>query len=273
MEGKHEKLISKELFLKVNQERFKSALFGMKQTKENELLPLRKFITCDVCGEPFTGYVVKARGKWYYKCRTKGCRCNQSVSTLHEAFKNFLSGFMIDEKYSDLIRYQLEHIIEEGTKEERELSKLLKTRITQVQNKIDKLDERYFITGDLPEAKYKQLSTQLQEEKAAVEAELEALTVEDISNISELVNTVVSISANLAPTWVSSTFEQKLQLQKLVFPKGIVFDRQNRSFRTIAVNPAISVIAEISTSCKQKKKGQERFSSPLSLSAEREGLP
>ena len=181
--------------------------------------------------------------------------------------------FATGEKYGDLIRYQLEHIIEEGTKEERELSKLLKTRITQVQNKIDKLDERYFITGDLPEAKYKQLSTQLQEEKAAVEAELEALTVEDISNISELVNTAVSISANLAPTWVSSTFEQKLQLQKLVFPKGIVFDRQNRSFRTIAVNPAISVIAEISTSCKQKKKGQERFSSPLSLSAEREGLP
>lgn len=79
VEGNHEKLISKEIFLKVNDIHQSSGGYGVPHKKEQDEVPLKIFIRCDTCNQPFTGYVVKAKGLWYYKCRTEGCKCNRSA--------------------------------------------------------------------------------------------------------------------------------------------------------------------------------------------------
>ena len=272
VEGNHEKLISKELYLQVNQVRNQSPWFGKHHSRDNEMVPLRKFISCSECGEPFTGYIVKAKGIWYYKCRTTGCKCNLNAERLHESFTTFLSTFTVDKKYADLIRYHLEYIMTESGKEQREEVRLLRSRITELQTKIEKLEERHFISGDMPEETYRKLTSKLKAELMVVEQELSRSAADEISNLSALVKTAVSISSNLAPTWVSSTYEQRIQLQKLVFPDGIVFDKENGAFRTDKVNTIIAALGYLQRSYKGKKKGQVRKKTGLSLSAEREGF-
>src|SRR5687768_10655082 len=54
MEGKHEKLVSKELFLKANAEKSKIP-HGYKANPLNDELPLKLFFKCDSCKEYLRG--------------------------------------------------------------------------------------------------------------------------------------------------------------------------------------------------------------------------
>lgn len=54
----------------------------------------------------------------------------------------------------------------------------------------------------------------------------------------------------------------KLELQELMFPKGILFDREKNDYRTIETNPVMFTIVEISRSLEGKNKGDlELFNS------------
>jgi len=94
VEGKHEAIISKEVFLKVNGI-LSERKHGYKTDKEGDFVPLRRFLVCDHCGENMTGYLVRAKGLWYYKCRTKGCGNNKSAKVLHSAFTNLLQPYSL----------------------------------------------------------------------------------------------------------------------------------------------------------------------------------
>ncbi len=62
LEGGHEKLVSREVFLKVNAIHQSQDGTGVPHIKERDEVPLKVLIKCSECGEPFTGYVVKAKG-------------------------------------------------------------------------------------------------------------------------------------------------------------------------------------------------------------------
>lgn len=72
VEGNHEKLISKEVFLKVN-DIIRERTQGYTIVRDNENIPLKNFIKCDQCGSNMPGYIVKRKNLWYYKCRVSGC--------------------------------------------------------------------------------------------------------------------------------------------------------------------------------------------------------
>jgi DNA invertase Pin-like site-specific DNA recombinase len=98
VQGNHEPLISKEIFFKVNEIHQQSPNFGVPHIKEQGELPLKVFVKCGDCGEPFTGYLMKARGLYYYKCRKTGCKCNKSAKQLHALFANELKRVIAKEE-------------------------------------------------------------------------------------------------------------------------------------------------------------------------------
>ena len=61
VEGKHEPMISKELFLTVNNIISESTRYGVPHKMENDNLPLKVFLKCLECGEPLTGYYMKKK--------------------------------------------------------------------------------------------------------------------------------------------------------------------------------------------------------------------
>jgi site-specific DNA recombinase len=92
IEGKHEKLISKELFFKVN-EVMSDNNNGYKVTLINDDLPLKRFIKCDTCSKYMRGYKASKNQEFYYKCNTIRCKNNKRADELHEQFKTQLSKY------------------------------------------------------------------------------------------------------------------------------------------------------------------------------------
>ena len=80
VEGNHEKMVSREIFLKAN-----NALphhkDGIQLNCEREEAPLKRFLKCDTCKQNYTAYR-KKETLWYYKCGTKGCNCNRPAFRL-----------------------------------------------------------------------------------------------------------------------------------------------------------------------------------------------
>ena len=69
-QGKQKTLVSKEIFLKVN-DITRQQNDGWKHNADFEATPLKNILRCDVCGEYMRGYIVKAKRLFYYKCDNK----------------------------------------------------------------------------------------------------------------------------------------------------------------------------------------------------------
>lgn len=72
--GQHKPLISLEAHERIKQRLSGRPVFPVRKTV-NEDFPLRGFVCCDDCGEPYRGAWTKGRSKHYgyYVCQTKGC--------------------------------------------------------------------------------------------------------------------------------------------------------------------------------------------------------
>lgn len=271
VEGQHEALVSKELFLRVNNIHQQNAQYGVPHKKENNNVPLKVFIKCSVCNEPFTGYIVKAKNLWYYKCRTKGCKCNKSATKLHEQFKELLNGFAVKEELIPAICYQLEYAYHEVNKEKLEHEKLLRSQITEVSKKIDAIEEKYFVSGEMSKEIFEKFNTRFRNEEQTIRAQL-ANYEGEISNLKELIQSTVELSSKLTTVWDLGDVKLKENLQKLIFPDGIVFDRQNEVLRTEKVNSVFCAIASLQSTSGDNEKGTNHSSDDLSLLADRTGL-
>jgi hypothetical protein len=210
IEGRHEKLISKDLFLKVNEIQKKNN-HGYKQSPEQENVPLKIFLKCDSCEKGLTGYVVKKKGIWYYKCRNKGCCNNKSAKQLNETFQNSLSYFTLNPKYRPLLKEMLVEELKEESKENIDTIKLVKANYQDINHKIERLEERYMeeqITQEL----YVKYGEKYKQERLEIAKELTKLEAGS-SNLEEGANEALDFAEKLSKIWASGGYKEKQRLQ------------------------------------------------------------
>lgn len=70
VDGKHEKLVSKELFLKIS-EGLTSDYPMRSNLKDHPDLPLRRLIHCVKCDRRYTGYYVAKKNLYYYRYKIR----------------------------------------------------------------------------------------------------------------------------------------------------------------------------------------------------------
>ena len=271
VEGNHEKLISKEIFLQVNGLHRAAANYGVPHKKERDAVPLKVFIKCEDCKEPFTGYIVKAKGLWYYKCRTKGCKCNKSAKKLHAAFEELLNTYSPDPKMAKVIAYQIEHLFEVMNKEGIEQEKASKEKLAEVTKKIDTIEEKYYVLEEMSRESFDKFYTKYAKERDEINEVLQKQTPQ-ISNLKKSIEEGIAFSSKLATVWTSSPVSTKEKLQRLIFPEGIFFSNKNEAFRTEKVNSFFTLIADVAKDSGEKKKGTNKILPCLSPSAETEGF-
>jgi len=103
-------------------------------------LPLKQFVYCEACKTPLTGFLVKAKGIYYYKCRTKGCSCTKSATKLHLQFEKKLKSLQVESKYDDIIREVMIYTYENVTKENRDRTASIKKQITETKQKLESIE-------------------------------------------------------------------------------------------------------------------------------------
>ena len=262
IEGKHPPIVSKENFLKINGINQQNKYAQHK--KEFTETPLQHFVKCMDCGKPFTGYMVKKRLKsqkllffYYYKCRTTGCRCNKNAEILNEKFIDVLSEFSIPKLSEELLKKQVSLLFYEVNKDRLEVTESIKKSLDEVKKNIEKV-ERKFILDEIDRTTKDKYMEEFIAEKNSLMEKLRDEEI-DISNLDETLSIAAKLSTQLVDLWKVNDYSAKVQIQKLLFPEGIFYDRKLEAFRTNRINSVFELIHSISGNYGVKKKGRSIF--------------
>ena len=203
IEGRHEKLISKEIFLLANN--VKSRNYTWKHNADFSEVPLKNFLKCGTCGTAFVGYLAKNRGLWYYKCNKLGCKCNRSAKTLNELFIEELRKYTLMEKYIEPVKLEFIKCFHKSAKQSINQLALLKIQLMETNKKIEAIEERFAI-GELEKELYLKFLSKYKVEKSDVNSEIGNLDFEK-SNIEKRVEKYCQILQNLPQLWKSNGYK------------------------------------------------------------------
>ena len=271
VEGKHEKMVSQDVFLKIHNLRIASTKYGVPHKKENDALPLKVFLKCTDCNEPLTGYVVKKKNLFYYKCRTKGCKCNKSAKDMHTLFIDHLGQYGVKEVFLAGIAFEMEYAYHNQNKDNTERELVFNKRLSELKIEMERVDEKYYIKEEMTKEKFDKMMLKLIDEEKGIYKNLAGCEI-SISNLQNKIVEAGELCSKLPLLWESSILSEKETLQKLVYPEGLGYDKKKQAFRTIKINDAIYQIARLSGDLAIITKGLNTKKNVKSLFAERVGF-
>ena len=264
--GNHPALIEEDVFNAANG----IGHTGYEKKVINENYPLRGHIRCADCGCLFTAYEAKQRHIHYYKCNTKYCANNQSLKVMHALYSEFLGQYQIAPKYIPLLNKVMKmELIKQNIAQAEEL-KIIRANITELENKIQKIKTR-FALGEIDREVYDTAKDALLQEKLKAEAQLQNNSGY-LSNIDKVIAHTSVIASKLSSLWENGDYQQKVNLQNLVFPEGVLWDRSIGDYRTSKVNSVFSLIDYIPTDNGPHNTKSDSGLSPESLQVEKRRL-
>ena len=265
IKGKHEPLIDVALYNKVNG----LSNAGYEHREVTDEFPLKRHVICSDCGGYLTGYTVKARGRNYYKCNKKGCKSNHSTDKMHGKYKELLDAYRIPQELIPVLVEVFQKVFKDNNDMKVETRRMLLKRQTECKQKLEKLQVRYGL-GEISNEVYQTTLRHLNTEMAEIEKGLEDAN-QNLSNMSKFVNEAVVMSCKLGTLWNNGNFDSRQSLQKLIFPSGVLFDKENDGYRTENVNEVFEIFSRLSKSYGDEKikAASEIIRLPLSVGKRR----
>ncbi|MBI1307075.1 MAG: hypothetical protein GC181_10775 [Bacteroidetes bacterium] len=239
VKGSHPPIISKDLFLAANADRrqFESRI---SQSELSDLAPLRGFIWCSACmSHHLTAYEVKCRGLYYYKCSIKNCKHNIRLEQMHELFYNMLSSLVIDVKHIPTLQKKLRDTYNDKYRDHAATLSRLKGTISNQQGKLYELEERYAF-GKITQEIFDRVSETYRQKLIQAESELFKLKTPFEGNFEDYLDFSLELSTNLHQMWRQGDTFEKVRLQNLVFPKGIIYDKAKNTCAPLTTNMILS---------------------------------
>jgi site-specific DNA recombinase len=271
VEGIQEKAVSRELFLQVNGILDKRK-HGYSTNPINEEIPLKRFLICDTCRKYMRAYKAYKNQEYYYKCGTEGCCSNKRADKLHESFKNILSCYnlTIDKNFEAIIKIQMCATYNQLNKDNTETLNNLNNQIKELDKKLERLEER-LIDEDIDKQQFLKYDAKFKSEKMLL-AKTMAISNKRVSNLDKVVNKAIEYSTKLNTIWACGDYHQKQQLQFLVFPDGILYNRKKDECRTERVNSVFSYISQLAWVLGKEKSGHKEENFSMSALVEPTGL-
>ncbi len=271
VEGNHEKMVSKELFLRANAVK-QGNQGGYKIMIPNDGIPLKHFLICENCGKYMRGYKAKKNQQFYYKCGTKGCACNRNAEDLHEKFVAKLDDYIvnIDESKVPQLKSAMMDIYEKQNVNNIDAKMVFQSQLKEVNKKIERLEER-FVNEELSREIFEKFHKKLKAEKDEIEQNL-SKPENGASNPEKAIELAIHLASKLNTVWDCSDYLQKQKLQTLIFPDGMTYNRKTDQCRTLRVNEAFLSIAELARVLDKMKTDNLDGESGLSVSVEPRGV-
>jgi site-specific DNA recombinase len=245
VEGIQEKAISRDLFLHANGILDKRKN-GYSVNILNEHVPLKRFLICDACGRYLTAYKAYKNQAYYYKCDTVGGCCNKRADALHESFKAILGSYELNIDnggLNEIIKTQMTITYNKLNKDKADTTSSLITQTVSFDKKIERLEER-LINEEIDHTMFVKYSNKFKEEKAVLQKEI-TKAGNTVSNLQKCIDKAINFSTKLNALWDCGDYNQKQQLQFLVFPSGMRYNRKNDESRTERVNTVFLYMAEL----------------------------
>lgn len=241
--GKHEPLISEELFFRVNGIA-KQNPHGWNVVRRDDEMPLKVSVHCDKCNHPLTGYSQRNGAYLYYKCRNHGCNVNIRSLKLHNMFAAELSKLTMPAALGPVINAQLEATYWLLHNSDAARIKPMKDELTRLKNELEQMELNVSRSTITPEI-FEKFSGRHKQQIKDIEESIQYL-LQDSSNLDKMLQSASKLSSNLLNIWNLSDYIGKVRLQKLVFPEGLRYNHENHELRTLKINPILSAITSIS---------------------------
>lgn len=278
IEGPQEPLVSLEDFLKVNNIVLKSHSKGYEVKSEKEYAPLLGLIRCPVCGHNMTAALSTKmlkrynRKVGYYVCSRKGCKCNASAQKVNANFEDWLSAVSVPEKLSGLMEYQLRKAFPILNEREQEEVSAIKTTLAKKEREIEQIEANLALA---PNAKVQEICCKqlekVEAERDAIRAELEERD-KSLLNLEDYVSYGMVLKNNLLKLWQIASLPHKRHFQSLIFPDGILYNKENDDIEPLSKNEFLFTYGLKSGNYEQKESGRTDFSTNLSALAPPVGL-
>ena len=257
--GNHPALISEETFLKANEELNSKHPSGYEQKLEKEWAPLLGTLKCPCCDHNVTAYIsTKMRKKYnrevyYYSCSREGCKCNNQVLYVHEAFNNYLSHTTVKDLDKNVFETQLAKVFDGLTQTDKLDAQQMKTEASKLTTQLKQMEANWAIESH--PKKQEILWNQIEETEKKINAiNRELSNKEDsILNLSDFLKYAIDLVYNPLEMWKKIELGDKKRFQNLLFPKGILFDKENRHIEPLTVNQFFIVNPKFSTNYENKK--------------------
>lgn len=241
VQGNHPALVSEEIFDKVNGI---NTHIGYTHAEETPQTPLKRHIKCSICGKVFTGYVVKKKGLWYYKCSTIGCKCNRSAKVIHKKYAELLGSYSTSEGAAEYVADTIKRLLTIKYEEDKKVRCELLQKQGSIQQQIADCQFRFGI-GEIPKAVYDVTYAKLLDQLTEIEHTLDSVQ-NQTSNLADTVDDLIATISKLGHYWAVSSFSIRQEIQKIVFPDGVLWDRVKDDFRTLRVNGVLDLILLLS---------------------------
>ncbi len=262
VQGNHQPMISKDVFLRVNNVVTDARIHPVTHKLDDVNLPLKRFVKCGACEAPMTGFLVRKKGLYYYKCRTKGCNCNKSAKQLHEQFKELLQEFHIQEHETDLIKQGILEFYNTLFEEQFENQTIQKAKASELKKTLDIVEEK-FVIGDINKELYTKYSSKYNQEIQEIEEYLQKIP-NGSSNLEKCLNFVMKFCEKPLKWWENANISDRTIIQNLLFPKGIIYNSISGRVLTKQVNAIFAPIPELLRVLKGNKKGENTALSTFS---------
>ena len=269
IEGKHPKLVSEKDWLKVNDLMTNNHRLQTKNTNL-EHIPLKVFMKCEKTGDPLTGYLVKKKGIWYYKSRSKGTKLNVNANKLNNTFAEHLKNYELrdglEKPFKQLVTYAFSKYHSNKHFDLKQLSAQKK----KVETQLEKLEERFAI-GEIGQDLYQKYTQKFSDELSEIEQKID-FGQNGSSNLEKVTNEAIKVSKNLSSTWLDMSYDQKYELQQFVFPKGATYNKENDRVRTPETHLLFELTKRTTGLCENKKSGTLSQNEMDSALVEKSGL-
>ena len=251
VKGLHPPLVDIKTFMRVQDILNDNPIAGIPKVSRHDEVPLKTFARDEASRRPFTGY--KTKGIWYYKTKEGPMPVNVNANYLNGAFSNLLSQY----EYKPQLRKKIEAAMSAKLKQRlagvAKDSAQIKKKIAEKKALLEKIEHK-FITDRISDDIYQKHSEKIRNEIHAMSKEIDMSQI-DSSNLELAVSKCLTIAQNLSQAWVSAEYEQKQRLQKLIFPEGIMYNKQKGVVRTVKVNCLFESIPLLEGISAENKKG------------------
>ncbi len=273
IQGNHEPLISPEIFLKVNQINVKRVQ-GYQVEKQCPNRPLLGDLLCYRCGRKLTGYYVKKKGIYYYKCqKCPGVAITTTTKSqpqckigAHELFIELLKSYELKPELVKPFKLQIQKIMDLTSHSQKSNESLYKKKMTELENERDVLEER-FAFGKINEEIFRKFQSKIEVEISKLREKDGGARIE-ISDLQKHLDKTIHFTQNISKYWVSGNLDIKKRIQRLVFPGGFYIDPVNRQYLTDKVNSLFRLIVVLPRS---SEGGKKKF--PAENSEESDSVP
>ena len=259
IKGKQEQLISEALFDRA-QDILNGNHNGYEQAAITPQFPLKGHIYYN--GHMLTGYTVKSKNIDYYKYSGKDGSVNVAAKELHAKYSELLDRFKVPMELIPVLVGVLKGKFAEKENTQEDDINAVKKHLATIRTYI-KTAKKNFAIGKVDGDAYRSAVTDLEAEEREAERELERLSV-NLSNLAAYIENTIRIACELGSYWNGGDFEVCQKIQKLLFPEGVIWDKENRSLLTKQGNEFFDLLFSVSDTYKNKNAQKKDKSCDLS---------